>query len=540
MALGTVGKYEKLDVLGHGTSGIVYLAWDRLLGKHVALKEISIPSSEDARFLEEARVLDRLRHPNIVQVNGVDRIDGHLFIDMEYVKGTNLLEYMRTNGRLSPREAIGIVVQVCDALEYAHRNHTIHRDIKPANILITREGTAKIADFGLAEILGSGSYAGGAGTYAYMAPEDFEEEQRSDHRSDIWSVGITLYETLTGRRPFQASKAKDPFAWRRAVSEDAIPALSEVDSSVSGELMQVISRALAKDKYDRYQSIGAMRDELAVVLRRLGGSVPLSGNVPSKAPSVTSAPARTPDEELTVARAPESRISALPASLDFESVRKGETETQRLVVDLPGRGSVNGRVVSQPGWLSVTPQGFRKRRQTLSVVADTATIWECGSYSDKLTLDMDGETVTVPVRMEVQPARRRFKQVFWWYLPLVAGSLMPILTAGLGRTTSLGPAELLSTCILSVMLLVICYVSDLGVFEKLVPAMVVFLAAGGLVGVSRSAGAHGDLLNARMWLPGAMLGFVVVLQLLTSAKWRFWAVGMAVASILVTIFLSGG
>ena len=262
MSLGKIGKYEKLDVLGHGASGIVYLAWDSLLGKHVALKEISLQAHDEARFLEEARVLDRLRHENIVRVNGVDKIDGHMIIDMEYVKGTNLHEYMRRRGKLPAREALSIAIQIADALEFAHQNSTVHRDIKPANVLLTSEGVAKIVDFGLAEILGSGSYAGGAGTYAYMAPEDFEEEEKSDRRSDIWAVGVTVYEMLTGQRPFQAAKSKDPFSWKRTIQEDEPVPLAELDSSLPPRLQQVISRALAKNKHDRYQFAGELRDDL--------------------------------------------------------------------------------------------------------------------------------------------------------------------------------------------------------------------------------------------------------------------------------------
>jgi serine/threonine-protein kinase len=265
-----------LDVLGHGVSGIVYLAWDTLLGKHVALKEINLQAADEERFLEEARVLDRLRHPNIVQVNSVDRVDGHMLIDMEYVKGTSLQSYMRERKKLPAREALSIAVQICDALDFAHQNHTVHRDVKPANVLITRDGIAKIVDFGLAEILGSGSYAGGAGTYAYMAPEDFEEEERSDHRSDIWAVGVTLYEMLTGRRPFQAAKPKDPFSWKRVVAEDEPVRLAEAEPSLPSELEQVISRALAKNKYDRYQSAGEFGRDLSRVLASLGGPVSLS------------------------------------------------------------------------------------------------------------------------------------------------------------------------------------------------------------------------------------------------------------------------
>src|SRR5689334_5297215 len=138
--LGTLGKYERLSVLGRGISGIVYLAKDTLLNKQVALKEVDVEAGDLARFLEEARVMDRLRHPNIVRVNGVDRLEGKVVIDMEYVRGENLQQTLRAYGRLPLNQAISIALQILDALDYAHRMQTVHRDIKPANILLSREG----------------------------------------------------------------------------------------------------------------------------------------------------------------------------------------------------------------------------------------------------------------------------------------------------------------------------------------------------------------------------------------------------------------
>src|SRR5256885_14914681 len=124
MALGKLGKYERVDVLGHGASGIVYLAWDTLLKKQVALKEIDLQAGDISRFLEEARVMDRLSHPNIVRVNGVDRIDGHILIDMEYVKGHNLQQILRQEGRLAAGRARQVPIQTLQALENAHRVRT--------------------------------------------------------------------------------------------------------------------------------------------------------------------------------------------------------------------------------------------------------------------------------------------------------------------------------------------------------------------------------------------------------------------------------
>jgi len=261
-----LGKYERLDVLGHGTSGIVYLAKDTLLGKQVALKEISAQGDEKHRFLEEARVLDRLRHPNIVQVNSVDEIGGKVVIDMEYVRGRNLQDILRETPQLPIPQVLDIAAQVCDGLAYAHSRRTVHRDIKPANILLTREGVVKLVDFGLAEVLGTHSFAGGAGTYAYMAPEDFHPEEQSDRQSDIWAVGVILYEMLAGRRPFQVLKSKDPFAWKRAVENDPLPPMHEFRPDVPPQLEAIVSYALARDTAARYREAGTM----AADLRALG------------------------------------------------------------------------------------------------------------------------------------------------------------------------------------------------------------------------------------------------------------------------------
>ena len=281
MPLEMLGKYERLDVLGHGTSGIVYLAKDTLLGKQVALKEISAQGEEKHRFLEEARVLDRLRHPNIVQVNSVDEIGGKVVIDMEYIQGRNLQDVLRETPQLPIPQALDIAAQICDGLAYAHSRRTVHRDIKPANILLTREGVVKLVDFGLAEVLGTHSFAGGAGTYAYMAPEDFHPEERSDRQSDIWAVGVILYEMLAVRRPFQVPKSKDPFAWKLAVENDPLTPMQNIRPDVPPQLAAVVAYALARDKAARYREAAAM----AADLRALMATPVASVGAPLAAPS---------------------------------------------------------------------------------------------------------------------------------------------------------------------------------------------------------------------------------------------------------------
>jgi serine/threonine protein kinase len=259
------GKYERLDVLGHGASGIVYLAKDTLLGRQVALKEVAAQGEDKERILGEARVLDRLRHPNIVQVIGVDEIDGKVIIAMEYVRGQSLQDILRQTPQLPVSDAVGLAAQICDGLAFAHAHRTVHRDVKPANILVGSDGAVKLVDFGLAEVLGTHSFAGGAGTYAYMAPEDFHEEEQSDRQSDIWAVGVILYEMLAGRRPFQVAKAKDPFAWKRAVEEATPLSITAQRADAPPALDAIIGHALAKDKHARYADAADMARDLRVL-----------------------------------------------------------------------------------------------------------------------------------------------------------------------------------------------------------------------------------------------------------------------------------
>jgi serine/threonine protein kinase len=258
MSIGRIGKYERLDVLGHGASGIVYLAWDTLLRRNVALKEIRAAGPEADRVLDEARVLDRLRHPNIIEVHSVDVAENVILIDMELVPGRNLADVLkeRKGQPLPLSQAAFIVLGVLEALAYAHERRVLHRDIKPANILIGTNGEVKLTDFGLAEALGSGSIAGGGGTYPYMAPEDFSENPDSDYRSDLWSVGVVLYELLSGRRPFVAADTRNPFSWQQAIVDGTPTPLG--DTRLDG----ILTRVLSKEKAGRFATARAFADAL--------------------------------------------------------------------------------------------------------------------------------------------------------------------------------------------------------------------------------------------------------------------------------------
>ncbi|MFM7187825.1 MAG: protein kinase domain-containing protein [Armatimonadota bacterium] len=265
MAIGHLGKYERLDVLGSGASGVVYLAYDTLLRRQVALKEVRAAGPELDRVLTEARLLDRLRHPSLIAVHAVDEIDGVVVIDMELIRGSNLSEVMRARNRrpLPLSEALTIAMGILDGLAHAHDHRVLHRDIKPANILIGTDGrTVKLTDFGLAELLSSSSLAGGGGTYPYMAPEDFDETAGSDRRSDLWSVGVVVYEMVTGRRPFVVEKTRDPFAWKRVIDHTEPVHVNLLGLNIPPELDAVLTKALSKRKEDRYQDARSFRDAL--------------------------------------------------------------------------------------------------------------------------------------------------------------------------------------------------------------------------------------------------------------------------------------
>ena len=203
-------QLEILEVIGHGGMGIVYKARQTELDRIVALKILRPGIVDDAgfaeRFQREARALAKLNHPNIITVYDFGRRDELYYFLMEYVDGTNL-RHLEREGDLTSQEALAIVPQICSALQYAHDNGVVHRDIKPENILITREGDVRIADFGLAKLAGAVDDAPLTGTWQvmgtphYMAPEQFEKPTSVDHRADIYSLGVVIYELLTGELP---------------------------------------------------------------------------------------------------------------------------------------------------------------------------------------------------------------------------------------------------------------------------------------------------------------------------------------------------
>ncbi|MGI8898223.1 MAG: protein kinase domain-containing protein, partial [Pyrinomonadaceae bacterium] len=290
-----LGRYEIRSQLGAGGMGEVFLAWDTELERTVALKMLPADVASDqlrmGRFVQEARAASALNHPNILTIYEIGQTDSARFIATEFIDGETLRQHMKSV-KLKPREVLEITLQVAGALGVAHEAGIIHRDIKPENVMLRRDGIVKVLDFGLAKLTEQQvssvdtqaptrtffKTAPGVvmGTVAYMSPEQ-ARGLTVDARTDIWSLGVVLYEQLAGRMPFEGTTIADIMV---SILEREPPPLSHYAPEAPAELQRIISKALRKDCEERYQTVKDLLLDLKDLKQELEFAAKLERSTP--------------------------------------------------------------------------------------------------------------------------------------------------------------------------------------------------------------------------------------------------------------------
>ncbi|OQY05799.1 MAG: hypothetical protein B6I22_06940 [Desulfobacteraceae bacterium 4572_123] len=392
------GRYEIIKELGRGAMGVVYQAHDPRIDRPVALKVLRPDrvTTEDfvQRFLKEARAIGRLSHANIVTVYDVGQDHETIYIAMEFLEGRPLNEVVREKP-LAVKDVINIGLQVAKALDYAHARGIIHRDIKPSNVILDDRGRIKITDFGIARIedpeVTRQTQAGEIlGTPVYMSPEQVMGKT-VDGRSDLYSLGIILYELTTGRRPFSGKNIAVIF---RAIIQDIPPEPQTADGNLSPGFASLIMKSLAKEPEKRFQSGRQMADELKVCLERKNNvDVPQSGRpekkgrllwigvillmlavggggfyyFKSRQPMQDQPPIEPPSVEQTTMETPAGNAPAASVSVPLPAEDSAKSEIPE--VEIQDKAVAGGEKTTTPG-LSTGPekQSTDKKKEVLALL----------------------------------------------------------------------------------------------------------------------------------------------------------------------------
>lgn len=326
----TISHYKIIGKLGEGGMGVIYKAEDLKLRRTVALKVLPESFTQDdesnRRFINEAQAASSLQHNNICTIHEIDETpDGQLFIVMDYYEGETLRSKIN-KGQLDLDQIISITAQIAEGLSQAHRKGVIHRDIKSSNIFITKEGTVKILDFGLAKKVDVTQFTrtrAKLGTTNYMSPEQIKGE-KVDHRTDIWSLGVLLYEMLTGKPPFQADYEQTiVYLILNQEPED----VSEYRSDVPEKLLKILDKSLSKNRNDRYEDLETMLEDLGevktkgeIVSSEFELPVPLTSNSIAVLPFVNLS--KDSEQELFCDGLTEELISTLSRIRDLKVVAR--------------------------------------------------------------------------------------------------------------------------------------------------------------------------------------------------------------------------
>ncbi len=293
-----IAGYRLLEQLGEGAMGTVYKARQLSLDRDVAIKVLAPDLARDEayvqRFMTEARAVARLNHTNVISGIDVGDADGIKYMVMEYADGMTVASLLRRGGSMDEERAMKIGAQMARALDHAHRNHLVHRDVKPDNIIITGDGIAKLCDLGLARIESGSDDSTRMGTPAYMSPELARHDHAVDERTDLYSLGATLFHMVTGSEPYTGSDG--PAVMAKHLTEP-VPNASEVETSVSPETSALIAQLMAKQPSERVataKELAELIDERmralqgargAATMKRAGASAPVSSRPTQAAPA---------------------------------------------------------------------------------------------------------------------------------------------------------------------------------------------------------------------------------------------------------------
>jgi len=352
-----LGHYEIVSELGRGGMGVVYKGYEPALNRHVAIKELSPSLAGDPslveRFLREARSMAALNDPHIIQIYFIGQENGQPFFVMEFVEGESLSQVLRREGKLKVADALKIMHQTAQGLATAHDRGVVHRDIKPGNLMLTPKGRVKIADFGIAlatqdiskKLTSTGEFVG---TPGYLSPEVCLAKP-IDQRSDIFSLGIVLFEMLSGRMPFSD---ESPLGLMLEVVKADIPDIREVNADVDAQTYAILSRMVAKEPGDRFQSCHDLAAALSAhpevakggpLSVRIGAPPPASDATVIGAPTPASQQVRapTPPPEVGTRKPmplPEPATAAAAAVSTEASTRPGTGPARPSVLERPAKG----------------------------------------------------------------------------------------------------------------------------------------------------------------------------------------------------------
>ena len=333
--ISTLGRYKIISEIGQGAMGVVYKAVDPIIDRTVAIKTINLNLSRqeleeyEARFQQEIKAAGRLNHPNIVTIYDVGKTDQVAYMAMEFLEGNELKDIIASGNLLAPEAVVDIIAQVADGLWFAHQQDIVHRDVKPSNIMVMKGGMAKITDFGIARLPNSAVKTMTGlilGSPRYMSPEQVIGKT-IDARSDIFSLGVVLYEALTGVAPFDGDNVN---AIMYATVNTTPPPPSQHNRGVTAMLDLIVAKAMAKLLEDRYQTVKEFADDLREVRRQVDSSRPATALKARSAPVMPANPSSSQvvERHVDTATMPlnvggkkedEEDVKAVPLNKTFDS-----------------------------------------------------------------------------------------------------------------------------------------------------------------------------------------------------------------------------